>query len=61
LPKPIGYPLSWCEELDCPYWSINFSLCIRKKGWREWQKKLSMAEIIPHIDKLLEGNSLEIV
>lgn len=51
--KPAGYPLPWCDALDTPYWWINFVLCSAREGWAKWQSKLSMAEIIPEIDKLI--------
>jgi hypothetical protein len=47
--KPDGYPLPWNEQLDMPWWKINYGLCIYKPGWAEFQKGMSMAEIIRYL------------
>jgi len=59
VPKPEGYPLPWCDELDRPYWQINVLLCLTRPGWREWQGKRPMAEIIPDIDNLLRRTATQ--
>lgn len=49
--RPPGYPLPVTRE-GVAYWNINGLLCLYVEGWREWQAKRDMAQIIPVIEAL---------
>lgn len=52
--RPPTYPLSLTSD-GVAYWQLNAFLIAAIDGWRAWQSKRSMAEIIPRIDALRDG------
>lgn len=59
--KPPGYLLPWCEALNCAYWQVNLALCFVREGWREWQSRKDMREIITRIDEMIAQDTLRSV
>lgn len=47
--RPPGYPLPRTAS-GVPFWMINLALIHTVPGWRDWQAKRDMAQIIPVIE-----------